>query len=220
MIAADLISDEVIPLRTSDTGIKALAMMEENRISHLPIVNNVEFLGLISENDIYNLNEPEEPLGNHNLSLHKPYVVDTQHVYDVIRQISMQKLTLVPVLDSDMSYLGVITIQRLVQAFAKFCAVDNPGGIIILEMNQHDYSLSQIAGIIESNDAKVLSLYIHADHESTKMEVTIKVNKADISGIIQTFNRYEYVIKATYNEDEFRESLRDRFDLFMNYLNV
>ena len=88
MIAEDLISREIPPLRTSDTGLKAVSWMEEFKIFHLPIVNHTDFLGLISEEDIYNLNTPEEPLGNHQLSLTRPYVRNHQHIYEVIKLVS------------------------------------------------------------------------------------------------------------------------------------
>lgn len=99
MLARSLISDLIVPLRTSDTGLQALNLMEEFKVSHLPIVNNNDLLGLVTETDIFETNTFEEPLGNHNLSLIKPYVYDYQHVYDVIRIVYEQKLTLIPVVD-------------------------------------------------------------------------------------------------------------------------
>ncbi len=87
-------------------------------------------------------------------------------------------------------------------------------------MSQNDYSLSEIAQIIESNDARVLSMYITSRIDSTTMEVILKVNKQDISGIMNTFNRYNYTIKASYGEEEDPGDLKDRYDSLMNYLNV
>ena len=109
MIAEELISNEIPPLKTSDSGLKAMAWMEEFRISHLPIVNHQELLGVISEEDIFNLNSPEEPLGNHRLSLYKPYVKSSQHIYEVIRVVAQMNLSLVPVLDDKENYLEIIT---------------------------------------------------------------------------------------------------------------
>jgi hypothetical protein len=99
-------------------------------------------------------------------------------------------------------------------------AINQPGSIIVLEMSQNDYSLSEIAQIIESNDAKILSMYITASIDSTLMDVILKINKQDLGAIIQTFNRYNYSVKASYGEEEDPEDLKDRFDSLMNYLNV
>lgn len=220
MLAKELISDAIMPLKTSDSGLIALNWMEEFRVSHLPIVNDNDFLGLISESDIYEMNSYEEPLGNHVLSLQKPYVYDYQHVYDVIHQVFEQKLTLIPVIDEKQKYLGSITLQCLVKYFARLAAVDNPGGIIVLEMGIRDYSLSEIARIVESNDSSILSLYIMTLPDSTRMEVTIKINRMDIGPVIQTFNRYNYNIKASFYENELNESLKDRYDSLMKFLDI
>src|SRR6266540_1483027 len=98
MLAKDLISDVIPALRTSDTGVKALYWMDIFRISHLPIVNNEEFLGLISDKDIYDLNTADEAIGNHNLSLFSPFVYENQHVYEIIELTAKLQLTVVPVL--------------------------------------------------------------------------------------------------------------------------
>jgi CBS domain-containing protein len=221
MLAKDLISDIVPALRTSDTGLTALNWMEVFRVSHLPVVNNTELLGLISDVDIYDLNTAEEPIGNHNLSLAVISVKYDQHIYEVINLISKFKLSVVPVLDEHEKYIGLITLHDLLQNFAHLTAAQNPGGIIILEVNQNDYSVTEIANIIESNDAKILSLYITSPVDSVRLEITIKINRMDIASIIQTFNRYNYDIKASYLDDEELDDLfQSRFDLFMKYLSI
>jgi len=213
---------EIVPaLKTSDTGFQALTWMDVFRISHLPIVNNSEFLGLISDKDIYNLNMADEPIGNHNLSLFSPFVYENQHIYEVIELVSRLKLSAVPVLDHNNNYLGIITLNELIDRFAELPALKHPGGILVLELNVNDYSLSQISQIVESNDAKILSLYISSSEDSTKMDVILKINRTDLSSIIQTFERYDYTIKASYLKDNETDSLiKNRYELFMRYLNV
>ena len=220
MIAKELISDKIPPIMTSESGLEALAIMDEYRESHLPIVNNEEFLGMISEEDIFDLNHFEESVGNHQLSLKRPFVTDNQHVYDVIKLVAELKLSLVPVVDSNNKYLGIITRQALVDSFAEFSAVENPGGILVLDLNEKDYSLSEIAQIVESNDARILSIYIRSYKDSMRLEITLKINKMDISSIISTFNRYDYTIKASFSASEYDDYLRDRFDSLMAYLNI
>ncbi len=221
MLAKELISDVVPSIKTSDTGMKALSWMEIFRVSHLPIVNNKEFLGLISDTDIYDLNLADEPIGNHSLSLFSPYVLADQHIYEVIELVNRMKLTVVPVLDNNKKYLGLITSNDLIKYFAELAAVNNPGGIIVLELNQNDYSLTQIAQIVESNDAKILSLYIHSPEDSMKLEVILKVNRSDLSSIIQTFERFNYDIKASFMDDDEMDSLySNRYEAFMKYLSI
>lgn len=220
MLAKQLITESIIPLKTSDTGKDALNLMNEYKVSHLPIVNNIDFLGLISEADINNLNNTKAPLGNHLLSLTHPFVTEYQHIFEVIKLIASLKLTLVPVLNDKNHYLGVITLNNLVDYFSKIIAVQNPGGIIVLEINYNDYVLTEIAQIIESNDAKILSLYVTSHPDSTKMELTLKINKIDIHSILQTFNRYNYIIKASYSEGDDFDDLQERYESLMKYLNI
>jgi CBS domain-containing protein len=220
MLAKDLISDTIPPLKTSDSGLKALTWMDEFRVSQLPIVNNLELLGLISDTDILDLNAPEEPLGNHPLSLIRPFVFASEHIYEVLKLIARMNLTLVPVLDEENQYLGTISLKTLVEHFAETTSVQNPGGIIVLELNANDYSLTQIARIVEENDTKILSLYVNSQADSTRVELTLKVNREDIRSILASFSRYNITVKATFQQSEFSEDLRNRFDLFMNYINM
>ena len=220
MIARHLITDEIMHLKTSDTGKTALSWMDEYKVSHLPIVNNENFLGLISEQDIYSFNNLTEPLGNHTLSLKNPYVNEHQHVYEVLKLIDHLKLTVIPVLDDQKKYLGCITISKLVNFLSGTYSVGNPGGIIVLEISEKDYSLTEISNIVESNNAKILSVFLSSHVDSTRLEVVIKVNKIELGAILNTFDRYGYYVKATYGEDENVEDLKDRYDAFMNYLNI
>lgn len=221
MLAKDLISDVVPALKTSDSGQRALYWMDIFRISHLPIVNNEDFLGLISDKDIYDHNMAEEPIGNHSLSLFSPYVTSGQHVYEVMEVGSELQLTVIPVLNDDKKYQGVITLTDLLHYFADVSALKQPGGIIVLELNLNDYSMTQIAQIVEGNDAKILSSYITSSPNSTKMEVTLKINRKDLSSILQTFMRYNYIIKASFmDENDLNSLYENRYDSFMKYLSI
>ena len=221
MLAKDLLSDVVPALKTSDTGLRALSWMEIFRISHLPIVNNQEFLGLISDTDIYDLNMADEPIGNHKLSLFSPYVVYDQHIYDVVKLVAENRLTVVPVLNEKKQYLGLITMNELLYHFAEMSALKDQGGLIVLELNQNDYSLTHIAQIVEGNDAKILSVYVTSPDQSTKLEVTLKINRTDLTSIVQTLNRYNYNIKASYMEDQNMDSFyNSRYASFMRFLNI
>lgn len=220
MVAQQLISAAIGTLNPTDTGAFALGLMDEFYVSQLPVVNDKEYLGLISDTDIYNLNILDEPVNSQKFILNFTYVKENQHIYDVIRLFSSLHLTLLPVVDDKNQYVGSITLENLVQNLSGIAAIENPGGIIVLELNDKDYLLTEIAQIVESNDAKVLSMYITSHPDSTKLEVTLKINKMDVGPILQTFNRYDYIISASFTEDTYTDNLQDRFDSLMNYLNI
>jgi CBS domain-containing protein len=221
MIAKQLIVASIIPLQPGNTGSDALYFMDENRVSHLPVVDDNEYLGLFSEADVYNMSDPDKAITKKNNPLQNHHIKDYQHVLDVLKIMSANNLSLLPVIDDKNKYLGSITVNNLSIFYKSISAFNDPGSIIVLEINNNDYVLSQIAQIVESQDAKILSLYVSFNKDSTKMDLTLKLNRIDIQPILQTLNRYDYIVKATFVEDEdMHEDMRDRYDELMNYLNM
>ena len=221
MLAKDLISELIPPLKPSDTGADGLRWMDVFRVSHLPIVTGGDYLGLISDADILDRNMSDESVGEHAGTPLSPFVYDYQHLYEVVALASRLDLTAIPVLTDEHRYLGTISSRQLLQSFSDMAAVKQPGGILVLEINANDYSLSRIAGIVEENDARILSCYVTSPPDSVKMEITLKINRTDLTSIIQTFLRYDYRIKASYQSRNRNEDvLRSNYDQFMLYLNV
>jgi len=219
MTAQQLISDSIIPLRTSETGGTALGIMNDFYVRHLPIVNDKQLLGLISEEDILE-HDAHEPVGSYQLSLIRPYVKYNDHLYEILRLIAEYHLTLIPVVDEEENYIGLVTMEDVLQYFTRTASFSEPGSIVVLEMSRHDYQLSQIAQIVESENAAVLSAFITTNLDSIRIDVTLKINRQNIQNILATFERYEYEVKASFNEIEYLDSLRDRYDSLMAYLNV
>jgi len=220
MLAIELITETIPPVHTSDSIQKVIDRMVEFRVRHLPIVNQEQFLGLIDENDLIGETDYQTPIGALALSLVNPFVLEEQHIYDVIWMFCERQLTVVPVLDAKKNYLGLISINALTKYFASLAAVDQQGGIIVLEINNKNNSLAHMSQIVESDNAQILSSYVRTFPDSTRMEVTLKINKRDISAIIATFLRYEYDIKATFNHNDDNDNSRDRYNSLMNYLNL
>jgi acetoin utilization protein AcuB len=220
MLVADLITDEVPPLKITDTVEVALDWMEQFKVSHLAIINNRELVGLVSENDLLDYNKPQESFESAKLPVLKPVIHQHQHSYEALKIMSSLNLTLLPVLDDNQFFKGCITLKSIMHNLSNMTAVQNPGGVIVLELNQNDYSVTQIGNIIEGNDAKILSLHVSSVPESTKIEVTIKINKEDLSRILQTFYRYNYTVKASFNHGDYENDLKSRLDEFMHFLNI
>ncbi len=219
MIAHNLITEEIPPLMHSDTGEKALSWMEEFKVSHLPVIKHGNYVGMVSENDILDRLDNEQTLDvlfNH---LPRPFVFENEHIYTVFSRISEHKLTVIPILDADENYLGCTHTHFLIQFIGKLLGIKEKGGIIVLELNQNDYSLSQIAQIVESDNAKILNTYITEIPNSTKIEVTLKISEIELDRILRTFERYEYNVKAYYHRSQFDSDLKDRFDSMMNFMN-
>jgi CBS domain-containing protein len=220
MTARELLNDDVPPLKVTDTVDKALVWMDEFHVSHLPVIDGKQFVGMISDDDLLDLDDSDIAIGKTKIAMLKPVLHPHQHAYDVLKIMAELSLDVIAVTDDEGNYSGSITLPHLADQLAKLAAVREPGGIMILEVNNVDYSMSQIAQIVEGNDAKVLSAYVAATPDSNKVEVTIKVNREDLSRIIQTFNRYNYIVKATFHHGNFHDDMKQRYDEFMNFINL
>jgi len=221
VVAKDLISEIIPPLRTSDSGQTALNWMEIFRISHLPIVNNEQLLGLISDTDIYDQNRIDLPIGEHSLSLIVPYVYEYQHIYDVIEVASRLRLSAIPVVDVDKKYVGLITLPNLTWQFSRLIASSTPGAVIDIEIKPRDYSLANISRIVEDADAKVLSLYVSQEEQDQNFRIVIKINKIDPELVVRSFERFGYSVNVVSSSGEaVSQRIRDNYNSLMKYLDL
>jgi len=220
MVASELISYDIPPLKLSDTGTKALGWMEEFKTSELPVVNKGKYVGLISESIILDKNNLDKVIESYDLTFNKPFASQDQHLYEVISLIVQNDISVLPIINQNQQYLGLITIKRIIQYFSQIVSVANVGSVITLEININDYSLAEIAKLVESEDAKILSSFITSQPDSKKLEITLKINKTEISRILHTLERFNYNIVASYNENEYHIDLQERYDEFMRFLNT
>ncbi|GAA3969823.1 hypothetical protein GCM10022246_23070 [Pedobacter ginsengiterrae] len=220
MFAEEIISNEIAPIKTDDTLQKALDRMNEFKLKHIPVVSDGQFLGLLAEDDLLEIHDYNILVKEVSVNLLNAFVFTNAHTYDVIRLLGSLKLTVVPVLDQQKNYTGLITINNIINSVAELYAVNEPGGIIVLEISNRDNSLAHIAQIVEADNAQILSSYVSSFEDSTRLEITLKVNKTEITSLVASFERYDYQVKEVYNNTQIDDGSQERFDSFMNYLNV
>lgn len=220
MRAIDLITEEIPPLVHTDSGEKALTWMEDFKVSHLPVLKNENYVGVVSESALLDKLEVTESLDQLFQHLPRPYVFSGSHIYEVLAKLAEHKVTVLPILDEKENYLGCTDVHLLMRLIANTGSIKERGGIIVLEVNAIDYSMAEIAQIVESNNAKILSSFIMSSPDSTKVEVTLKVNELELDRVLRTFERYDYFVKASYQKGSFDDDLQFRFDALMNYLNL
>lgn len=219
MIASQLITYEIPPLKLSDKGSRALDWMEEFKVTDLPVVNNGEYLGMIEETQLLDRSNIDDLISSYNLNFKKPFAHENLHVFEIISLIVQNEVDLLPVLGINDKFLGIITINSILKFFSETVSIANQGSIITIELNINDYSLAEIAKIVESDNAKILASFITSHPDSTKLEVTLKINKNEITRILATFERFNYTITASYNETDYQKDLQNRYDEFMRFLN-
>mgnify|MGYP001491025258 CR=1 FL=1 len=219
MHAVDLITNEIPPLRPNDTVARALDWMEEFKVSHLPVVEAQRLVGLVKDSVLIDRNDSKALVESIMERVEVPFVRGGQHIYDVMKLLVERGLTVVPVLDMNGMYLGAVNEHMALRRLAEVTNLREPGSLVVLELNMNDYSLHEIARIVEGNDARVLSVYCHTIAETNRVEVTLKINREDISDILQTFERFEYEVKTTFQGSRFHEDLRGRYDELMRFIN-
>jgi len=194
--------------------------MEEFKVSHLPVLKNGNFVGLISETEILDRKDLDQSLDKLFDHLPRPYVADTVHVFEVLAKMAEHRISVLPILDQQEQYLGCTSVHQLMCMIANTGSIKETGGIIVLEMNRVDYSLAQIAQIVESDNAKILSSYIMSSPDSMKIEVTLKISQMELGRIIRSFERYDITVKASFQRSSDQDDMQFRYDALMNYLNM
>ena len=220
MLASDIISKSIPPIKYSDDGHKAMLWMNEFHVLHLPIVNEGKFVGLLSEEDLLNFGDLDQPISSYKLSLINPFVNEKEHFFDVLKTSVELNITLIPVVDLDQNYIGVVSQGDLLSTFASYSGIMESGGIIVLEMSTKDYLLSEVTRIIEAEGVKLLSTTTRIDNSSGLCELTLKLDTQQISKVIASLERFDYKIKASFLESDYLDTLKERYNGLINYLNV
>lgn len=219
MMASSFIDETIIPLKTSDSIYFAIDFFKEFSIRQLPVVHDNLCIGILSLDDIDDEDIYDLPILDY-INLNYSFASNNDHIYEVMRAISEQASTLFPVLDENNNYIGSITLSSLFKNYVNCAAFIQPGSILVLEIDKKNYSLSEIARIVESENKVILSSLLSSNVESDVLEITLKLNSVQIQNLITTFERFGYNIKATFNEEDFMDTLKNRYESLMTYLNV
>ena len=219
MIIEQLISPIVPTLLPTDTGSKALQLMEENKFSQLPLVAEEHYMALVKENDVLDWAKPESQLSAADFLNYRPAVFASGHPYEALRVAHQQNLSVLPVVDHDNKYIGSITRDDLLKYIAENSGLENPGGIIVLEVPPRNYTLYEIARICENEDVMITSSQVHTNAIGN-LEVTLKTNRMDLEAVVSSFERHEFKVKEVYGTKSDAEDTLDRYNLLMNYINM
>ncbi len=219
MIIDELISPIVPTLLPTDTGNHALNVMEGAHLTQLPLVKENQYIGLVKESDVLDLHIPDKELDGQ-FSTFRPAIRTGSHPFEAMRIAHQQNLNIVPVVDGTDKYIGAITRDDLLKYITENSGMDNPGGIIVLQMEPRNYSLTEIARICESEDVMVMSSQVSNNAATGMLEVTLKTNRTNLEPVISSFERHEYEVKEVFGAQAGQEEMMSRYNLLMNYINM
>jgi len=220
MLTRDLHSQVLPYLQLHDKVYQALQMMNESHVSHLPIVDGDKFVGLISEDDLLQVDNDTAELSTLQQSFSVNSVKEDEHFLKAVKLAVENGYSVVPVVNEENEITGTVAYADLLKQASAFMNINEPGGLIVLEMEAKDYSFNAISRIIESNDAQIKQLNTTTDPQNGLIQVTIKVDKPEISDIVATFQRYEYNVKYYFGEELYENELKSNYDNLMNYLKI
>lgn len=221
MLAKDFINPMLPVLKSTDTVGKAIDLMEEYRIGQLPIVNELEYRGLINQDILMDADEGL-PLLALQPEFGEVVVSENQHILEILALTQKHDLQAVVVLDEEQKFAGTISVNELLNQFSKNLGTQELGAVLEIAVENRSYSLAEISRLIESNNTKIISSYYTSGSfsEDTKDILTLKLNRQDITSVVATLARYEYDIVGAYNFDAMETPDRERYDLLMKYLEL
>ena len=219
MLNKELISASIPTLNLKDPVLQVLDLMSEFHVKQLPVVDEDKYMGLVFEDDLMNLDDTItlETISNH---FSRVAVQANTHFIESIQTVNDYNLSIVPVVDKESEFVGVITAIDLLKQLGRITGSSEPGGLIVLELEQRNFSFAEISKLVETNDAQITQLNTYWDTNTDSFLVTLKINKFEISDIIATFQRYEYQVKYYFGEELYENELRDNYDHLMNYLSI
>lgn len=212
------IINDVAPLEINSQMSKAQEIFSQLTYSHLPVLENGNYIGCLSENDAHCF-EGEQGLERATYAFASFYVKDDTHWLDVLEAFAQHQCNIMPVLDSKNVYLGYYELKDLMELFNETPFMYEPGTVVVIQKGSTDYSFSEIAQIVESNDSKIYGCFVSATKDRLS-EITLKLSPQNLNAVLQTFRRYSYDIISAADEDSYLDTLKERSDYLSKYLNI
>jgi CBS domain-containing protein len=220
MLTAELINNNIPRLQLQDSISKALQLINDFRVTHLPVVSDNKYLGLISEDDLLDVEEEKGTIEFLQESFVPGHVKENEHFLNAVKCSNQFETTVVPVINEEKELVGVITVTDLLKALGDFSGANEIGGIIVMEMERLQFAISEISRIVESNDATILHLNTTVQPETGLLTVSLHLNKKEIAAIVSAFERYEYDIIYYFGDEKFENEIHSNYRHLMSYLDI
>lgn len=220
MLTIELINNNIPRLKLQDTVSKALQLINDFRVTHLPVVSDDKYLGLISEEDLLDVEDGKMPIELMQETLLNASVHENEHFLTAVNYCNQNDTTVAPVINEEKELMGVITSGDLLKALGNFSGTNEIGGIIVIEMERSQFAISEISRIVESNEATILHLNTTVHPETGMLTVSIHINKKEIASIVATFERYEFDVIYYFGNENFENEIHTNYRHLMNYLDI
>lgn len=218
MEITDYITNDFKPIDSQESISAVKDFFADLSFSHFPVTEEGIYIGSISAEDANTFDENKK-IVDYKYTLEAFFSKTSSTWLEVMEVFAKNHTDLIPVLDDNNKYVGYYEIEDVMSFFQQTPFLKEEGRIIKIKKGVLDYSMSQITQIVESNNGKLLGLFIS---ESTvdSVEITLKITSGALNEIIQTFRRYNYEIISKHQEDTYVNNLKERSDYLDKYLNM
>ncbi len=220
MLSNELINHAIPQLQLQDSINRALQLIQEYRLTHLPVVSGNTFLGMIAEDDLFDAVQENGNIAVLQDNFITVAVREEDHFLTTLKCCNLFETNIVPVVNQQNELMGVITSSDLLKALGDYSGSNDIGGIIVLEMDRYRFSISEISRIVESNDATILHLNTTFHSENSLITVTLQLNKKEIATIVSAFERYEITVVHYFGDEKFENEIHSNYRHLMSYLDI
>ena len=214
----DCINSDFKAINSTDTVVEVQDFFHELTFTHFPVLDEGVYMGCIALDDVDTF-DADKKISDYRYTLEPFFARNSMMWLDVLEVFAKNHSNVVPVLDENNLYVGYYELDAIIKFFHETPFLKEPGGIIVVQKPIVDYSMSQIAQIVESNNGRLLGLFV-SEATSDLVQITIKISLGAMNDIIQTFRRYNYEIISEHQEDTYITNLKERSDYLDKYLNM
>jgi predicted transcriptional regulator len=215
---SNFITNDYKAIQVEETIADAQDFFEEINFSHFPVLDDTVYIGSIAKDDLETF-DSDKKISDYKYALEGFFARKNMIWLDVLEVFAKNHTNVVPVLDDENKYLGFYEMEEIIKIFNETPFMKEKGAVIIVRKGILDYSMSQISQIVESNNGKILGVFV-SDTDASTIEITIKISLGDTNEIVQSFRRYEYEIVSTHQEDDYMNVLKERSEYLEKYLSI
>jgi CBS domain-containing protein len=219
MNITDYIQNEIQPLRLNNSVKKAKNLFDTFLVTHLAVVEKKVMLGCFSRDDFESIENDASELVQHRHLLNSFFTDEKTSAVALLKIFSEHDTTIVPVLNTAKEYIGYYELSDVLEAFCTQPFLLEKSETLIIENSESTYSMSEIAQIVESNNGKLLGMFI-SKKEQDLVQITLKISVEDLQEIMHTCRRYNYTIISMHENDLYEEDLKSRADYLQKYLEI
>jgi acetoin utilization protein AcuB len=219
MLASQLINNSFPALSINDKPAFALGLMEDYDVLHLPVLSEEKFVGLVSKENLLDAEDASIHLSDPTVLQPLSARAD-EHFFAALRTIATHELSLLPIINDQFELQGVILTSEMLKRLSVFLGNEEKGAVIVLETDKRNFSFGEVSRLVETNDAYITQLNTYTEPDTGLLIVTIKINKMEVSDVVATFQRYEYVVRYYFGEEEYANELKENYRHLLSYLNM